>query len=106
MGQRQPRAGVRGTRGHGLRRTAGVSIFAAFTFAHQAVRSTLANHTLPPRSRGAIPEFDAHMMEFIRSKAGKFIIFPTVVFFLLFMVWGIIAETGQTAPKELGSVNG
>ena len=46
------------------------------------------------------------MMEFIRSKAGKFIIFPTVVFFLLFMVWGIIAETGQTAPNELGSVNG
>ncbi len=46
------------------------------------------------------------MMEFIRSKAGKFIIFPTVVFFLLFMVWGIVAETGQTAPTELGRVNG
>ncbi len=46
------------------------------------------------------------MMEFIRSKAGKFLILPTVVFFLLFMVYGIIAETAQTTPGELGSVNG
>ena len=46
------------------------------------------------------------MMEFIRSKAGKFIILPTVVFFLLFMVYGIIAETAQSTPGDLGSVNG
>jgi peptidyl-prolyl cis-trans isomerase D len=46
------------------------------------------------------------MMEFIRSKAGKFIILPTVAFFLLFMVYGIIAETAGTTPSDLGSVNG
>jgi peptidyl-prolyl cis-trans isomerase D len=47
------------------------------------------------------------MMGFIRSKAGKFLIFPTMIFFLGWMVFELgMSVTGQSGPGDVGSVNG
>ena len=47
------------------------------------------------------------MMGFIRSKAGKFLILPTMVFFMGWMVFEIgMQVTGASGPGDMGSVNG
>jgi peptidyl-prolyl cis-trans isomerase D len=46
------------------------------------------------------------MMQFIRSKVGKIFVSATMLMFLLWMVYGVIADTATSATSEVGSVNG
>jgi peptidyl-prolyl cis-trans isomerase D len=46
------------------------------------------------------------MMQIIRSQAGKFIVVPTMALFLLWMVYGVIADANTFSNQDAGSVNG
>jgi hypothetical protein len=46
------------------------------------------------------------MMQIIRSRAGKWIVGPITLGFLLFMVWGVIADPTRGTTQDVGSVNG
>jgi len=60
-----------------------------------------------PRTPRRFPESDAHMMQFIRSKGGKFIVIPIVVAFIAWMVLELgMQATGAGTPGDMGSVNG